>query len=148
MNYCFFGYFDHDVCINMMFLILKINNFRGDPSDISSEKTTLISCPAEGAPEVDNAGDWDQMMNHNVAAPMRLTNMLSPRMVERGEGFVINIVAEPMSASQHSVAAYSSTLHAIRSWVSRCSQSLLEKRIRTMLITTTVGLSCVSRCTE
>ena len=44
--YLFFGYFD---LINIYFLIIKINNFRGDLTDISANKEALDGTEEAGA---------------------------------------------------------------------------------------------------
>jgi len=78
---------------------------------------------------------FDRMMYLNVNAPMRLTRLLAPNMVEKQSGVIINIGSiagiEPMSGAS---AAYAASKHALRGWSTSIYNSLRESNVKVMLI--------------
>jgi short-subunit dehydrogenase len=90
---------------------------------------TKGSTPLDGNPD-----DWETMIQLNLAAPMRITRLLAPAMVEKGGGTIINLgsvaAVEPMTQS----CAYAATKHGLRGWSLSCYQALRHKNIKVVLI--------------
>ena len=60
----------------------------------------------------DTAGDpdeWDKVLRVNMMAPMRLMRRLTPAMVEKGEGVVINIDSSAGLSPKPGNAVYSAS---------------------------------------
>lgn len=89
----------------------------------------VTGTPLDGDPDA-----WEKMMSLNTLAPMRLTRRLSPAMVERKSGCIINIgsvaAVEPMTSS----CAYAATKWGIRGWSLSCYQALRHHNVKVMLI--------------
>ena len=62
-----------------------------------------------------DAGDpdeWEKVIRVNMLAPMRLMRRLTPAMVEKGEGVIINIDSSAGLAPKPGNAVYSSSKYA------------------------------------
>ncbi len=63
-------------------------------------------------PVSNSAGDpdeWDKVLRVNMMAPMRLMRRLTPAMVEKGEGVVINIDSSAGLSPKPGNAVYSAS---------------------------------------
>jgi len=121
-----------------------------DVRDREAVLSTLGALPAEWAPDVlvNNAGlgrgvdrvpdgdpgDWDEMIDTNVKGLLYVTRAVTPGMVERGRGHVINLG----SVAGHEVypggAVYCSTKHAVRAITKGLRMDLLGTGIRVSTI--------------
>ncbi len=84
---------------------------------------------ADGDPDA-----WDRMLMLNLSAPMRLTRALSPGMMQRERGTIINIgsvaAVEPMKGT----GAYAASKHGLRGWSLSSYERLRESGVKVVLI--------------
>jgi short-subunit dehydrogenase len=85
--------------------------------------------PTEGEPD-----EWDRMMALNLSAPMRLTRRLSPAMVEREQGTIINIGSIAAIEGMTGSGAYAAAKHGLRGWSLSCYRNLRGYGIKVMLV--------------
>lgn len=93
-------------------------------------------CWVPGNATEGNVVEMDRLMYLNATAPMRLTRQLTPKMVEKGGGVVLNIGCSAAIDNQISGlnAAYSASKHALRGWSLSIYDSLRESNVKVMLI--------------
>eukprot|EP01059_Diplonema_ambulator_P015325 TRINITY_DN26441_c0_g1_i1.p1 TRINITY_DN26441_c0_g1~~TRINITY_DN26441_c0_g1_i1.p1 ORF type:complete len:241 (+),score=100.64 TRINITY_DN26441_c0_g1_i1:57-779(+) len=100
-----------DILVNNAGVYIKGNAMEGDPAE------------------------WERMMAINVNAPMKLTRLLSEKMVEQQWGAVINMGSvsgiEPMSGT---AAAYAASKHAMVGWSRSIYTTLRFKNVKVMVI--------------
>ena len=60
-----------------------------------------------------NMEDWDQMINTNIKGLLYITRMISPGMVERKSGHIINITSIAGKEVYNKSAVYCATKHAV-----------------------------------
>eukprot|EP00382_Lankesteria_abbotti_P000379 CAMPEP_0113846212 /NCGR_PEP_ID=MMETSP0372-20130328/1183_1 /TAXON_ID=340204 /ORGANISM="Lankesteria abbotti" /LENGTH=239 /DNA_ID=CAMNT_0000815333 /DNA_START=89 /DNA_END=808 /DNA_ORIENTATION=+ /assembly_acc=CAM_ASM_000359 len=78
--------------------------------------------------------DWQHMFDLNVLAPLRLTTIFSPGMVEREDGLIINIGSVCALEVLKGADAYTATKFALRGWSLACYDALKEHNVKVMLI--------------
>eukprot|EP00928_Gymnodinium_smaydae_P050592 TRINITY_DN34149_c0_g1_i1.p1 TRINITY_DN34149_c0_g1~~TRINITY_DN34149_c0_g1_i1.p1 ORF type:complete len:244 (-),score=44.54 TRINITY_DN34149_c0_g1_i1:71-802(-) len=92
-------------------------------------------CMSEGNAVQGDPDQWDKMMYLNLNGVMRLTRRLTPMMVERKWGTVINMCSiagiEGMSGTS---AAYAASKHGLRGWSNSIYQGLRHENIKVVLI--------------
>ena len=88
----------------------------------------------EQGPLKGDPGEWAKMMVVNVLAPMCLTRYLAPKMVDKGEGYIINIGdVEGCHTGPHH-PAYAASKHGLRGFSLSCYEALREKNIKVCLV--------------
>ena len=84
----------------------------------------------EGDPDA-----WARMMRINVDAPMRLTRLLTEKMVAQKKGVVINVASiAGMESMSGTSAAYAASKHALWGWSRSIYTSLRHANIKVMCI--------------
>lgn len=87
------------------------------------------STPREG-----DLDEWEMLLKLNTLAPMRLTRLVTPKMVEAKEGLIVNIgsvaALEPMS----SVCDYAASKWGLRGWSLSCHDNLRKDNIKVVII--------------
>jgi len=81
-----------------------------------------------------NPDDWEKMTQLNLLAPMRLTRRLSPAMVKKGGGLIINIGSIAAIEGMTHFPAYAATKHGLRGWSLSCYLSLRHHNIKVVLV--------------
>jgi short-subunit dehydrogenase len=77
---------------------------------------------------------WSRMMQINALAPMRLIRRLSPAMVARERGAILNIGSIAAIEGMKITAAYAATKHALRGFSLSTYERLREHGIKVVLI--------------
>ncbi|KAK9819538.1 hypothetical protein WJX74_007481 [Apatococcus lobatus] len=87
------------------------------------------STPREG-----DAAEEEMLLKLNTLAPMRLTRLVTPKMVEAKEGLIVNVgsvaALEPMS----SVCDYAASKWGLRGWSLSCHENLRKDNIKVVII--------------
>jgi 3-oxoacyl-[acyl-carrier protein] reductase len=78
--------------------------------------------------------EWERALALNVAAPMRLTRRLAPRMHEREWGVVVNVGSVAAIEGMTEAGAYAASKHALRGWSLSCYQKLRRAGIKVVLL--------------
>lgn len=77
---------------------------------------------------------WEQALNLNLLAPMKLTHAFAPGMKERQFGMIINLGSVAGIEGMSGVGVYAATKHGIRGWSRSCYLQLREFGIKVVLI--------------
>ena len=85
--------------------------------------------PLEGEPD-----EWEKLLKLNTLAPMRLTRRLAPRMVEKGEGAIVNIGSVAALEGMKGGGAYAVSKFGIRGWSLSTYEALRHQNIKVSLI--------------
>ena len=82
------------------------SDYIGDAMDSveDAQQTSSRLCVLAGDPD-----EWEKVIKVNMLSPMRLMRRLTPAMVEKGEGVVINIDSSAGLAPKPGNAVYSSS---------------------------------------
>lgn len=78
--------------------------------------------------------EWDEVLQLNVAAPMRLTRRLAPKMREREHGVVVNIGSIAAIEGMTNSGVYAATKHALRGWSLSSYEKLRDAGIKVVLV--------------
>ncbi|KAJ9446615.1 hypothetical protein DIPPA_70171 [Diplonema papillatum] len=88
-----------------------------------------------GNAESGDVDEWETMLLVNVHAPMRLTRLLTGKMIAQKSGTIINLGSiagiEPMSGG---AAAYAASKHAISGWTRSIYTSMRLHNVKVMQI--------------
>ena len=74
--------------------------------------------------------DWDQMMDTNVKGLLNLTRLVTPGMVERGSGHIINISSIAGKEVYPNASVYCASKHAVEALTKGIRQDLLPFGIK------------------
>ncbi|CAD7699351.1 unnamed protein product [Ostreobium quekettii] len=85
--------------------------------------------PLEGDPD-----EWEKMMVADLTSPMRLTRLLSPAMVERKDGAILNISSVLGLEPHWSTAAYCAAKFGLRGWSLSCHDTLRRSNVKVVCI--------------
>ncbi|CAD7703159.1 unnamed protein product [Ostreobium quekettii] len=85
--------------------------------------------PLEGDPD-----EFDKMIAINLAAPMRLTRLLAPKMVEQQDGVIINMSSVYGQQPSAGWGAYSATKHGLKGWSHSCAATLRPHNVKVMCV--------------
>jgi 3-oxoacyl-[acyl-carrier protein] reductase len=78
--------------------------------------------------------DWDQTFRLNLRAPMLLAKLLLPRMIEKGEGAVINIGSISGKTGEANGAAYSASKFGLIGFTQSLFEEVREYGIKVAVI--------------
>ncbi|MEA1878096.1 MAG: SDR family oxidoreductase [Bacteroidota bacterium] len=77
-----------------------------------------------------NLDDWDQMIDTNIKGLLYMTRLVSPGMVDRGEGHIINIGSIAGKEVYPNASVYCATKHAVDALSKGMRQDLLQYGIK------------------
>lgn len=77
-----------------------------------------------------NLDDWDQMIDTNIKGLLYMTRLVSPGMVNRGEGHIINIGSIAGKEVYPNASVYCATKHAVDALSKGMRQDLLQYGIK------------------
>jgi 3-oxoacyl-[acyl-carrier protein] reductase len=78
--------------------------------------------------------DWDQTLRVNLRAPMVLSQLVLPRLVEKGEGAIINIGSISGKAGHANTAAYSASKFGLIGFTESLYEEVREYGIKVAVI--------------
>lgn len=89
----------------------------------------------EQGPIKGDPNEWDRVMKVNLMGPMRLTRHFAPKMVDKGDGFLINIgdVEGLHTGPRH--PAYAASKHGLRGYSLSAYENLRDKGVKVCLVT-------------
>lgn len=88
----------------------------------------------EQGPLKGNPDEWDTVLKTNLSAPMRITRMIAPKMVQKGDGYILNIGdVEGLHSGPHH-AVYAASKAGLRGFSMSCCELLRDKGIKVCLI--------------
>ena len=88
----------------------------------------------EQGPLKGNPDEWDSVLKTNLSAPMRLTRILAPKMVDKGNGYILNIGdVEGLHSGPHH-AVYAASKAGLRGFSMACYESLHDKGVKVSLV--------------
>lgn len=87
-----------------------------------------------GSADEGDPKEWEKMMNLNLFAPMLLTRKISPGMVKKERGIIINIGSVAAIEGMKRGAAYAAAKHGLRGWSLSCYEKLRPYGIKVVLI--------------
>lgn len=74
--------------------------------------------------------DWEQMIDTNIKGLLYITRLISPKMIERGEGHIINISSVAGKETYPSGNVYCATKHAVQSLTKGMRIDMLKHGIK------------------
>lgn len=78
--------------------------------------------------------DWDRTLQVNLRAPMILSRLVLPTLIEKGEGAIINIGSISARAGQANTAAYSASKSGLISFTESLYEEVREYGIKVAVI--------------
>lgn len=96
--------------------------------------------PLEGDPD-----EWEQNIQINLTAPMRLTRRLTPAMVKKGEGYHVNISSSAGKHPSPKQCAYSAAKWGMNGFALSSAKAMKEHGIRVMTIFPSVVDTALAR---
>lgn len=78
--------------------------------------------------------DWDRTLQVNLRAPMILSQLVLPTLIEKGEGAIINIGSISARAGQANTAAYSASKSGLISFTESLYEEVREYGIKVAVI--------------
>lgn len=78
--------------------------------------------------------DWDRTLQVNLRAPMILSRLVLPTLIEKGEGAIINIGSISARADQANTAAYSASKSGLISFTESLYEEVREYGIKVAVI--------------
>ncbi|WP_077612505.1 SDR family NAD(P)-dependent oxidoreductase [Clostridium sp. Marseille-P2415] len=83
------------------------------------------------APSLETSEEaWDRLMDVNVKAPYRISNLILPQMIERGKGVIINIASCSGLLAGGGGAGYTASKHAVIGYTKQLSCDYGPKGIK------------------
>ncbi|KAL0025430.1 hypothetical protein WJX79_010082 [Trebouxia sp. C0005] len=113
-----------DVLVNNAAILGPIS-YEGD----ATKNPNMGQGPIDGDPD-----EWDKVLRVNMMAPMRLMRRLTPAMVEKGEGVVINIDSSAGLSPKPGNAVYSASKWGFRGWSKGCTMFFKDKGIKVVTV--------------
>ncbi|KAL3141566.1 hypothetical protein ABBQ32_004811 [Trebouxia sp. C0010 RCD-2024] len=113
-----------DVLVNNAAILGPIS-YDGD----ATKNPNMGQGPIDGNPD-----EWEKVIRVNMLSPMRLMRRLTPAMVEKGEGVVINIDSSAGLAPKPGNAVYSSSKWGFRGWSKGCTMFFKDKGIKVVTV--------------